>query len=192
MTMPRSAHGPLPKPTPLCGPRKGWVGCEDRIGWLLRMNRVYGEDERLAVGVHFARAFRGGCAPRAVDGPQITRWERASQRADRLVVRRYEQLLGLPESSLVAVADAVYREARGVPGLSFPDARAPDPARLRERTYQLLDQATGTDLMSGNDWAELTANLSVLPTLLLYPPRLWASLAERLLAEMIVACATGY
>ena len=78
------------------GPRgNGWVGCEDRIAWLLRVNRIYGRDEQLSVGTEFARAYRGGVAQRSVDGTQITRWELARQRVGYTPIRRYEQLLGL-------------------------------------------------------------------------------------------------
>jgi hypothetical protein len=86
------------------------------VAWLLRTNRLYGPDRELAAGRTFARAFGGGCADRAVDAAQVARWELVAARADYRTIRRYEELLGLPDHRLTVLADTVYREARGTPG----------------------------------------------------------------------------
>src|SRR5262245_33127294 len=137
--------GRRPEPTPSTSIPDGWVGCEDRVAWLLRINRIYGPDEELAVGANFARAFSGGPVPRSIDGAQVTRWERASQRAAFQVIRRYEEVLNLPSNRIVAVADVLYRETRGAPGRSYLDRglRA-DSREVHRRTEQLLDRACGT------------------------------------------------
>ena len=80
-------------PTPEVPRGRGWLGCENRVAWLLRTNRLYGADPRLAVGANFARAFRGGCTRRSVDGAQVSRWERVVQPTDYQVLARYEELL---------------------------------------------------------------------------------------------------
>ena len=165
----------------------------DRIAWLLRANRLYGADEKLAVGSRFARAFRGNGYPYPIDRAQVSRWERAAQRPGFAVLRRYEELLGMPSHRLVTLADMLYREARGTAGRSYlnrrPGGTTPEP---RERTEQLIDVALGTDPMSGTDWDELTYNLSAMPSVFLYPSTLWNDLVDRLLAEMIIADGMGW
>ncbi len=173
------------RPTPR---RPGWYGCEDRVAWLLRVNRLYGDDERLAGVAGFAAAFRGGCRSAPVSASQISRWETAAARAGFGVLRRYEELLGLAPHRLVAVADWAYRKASaeiGPPVLG----RGLDPAdpQVLDRTERLLEQALSADLMTSADWDELTGYLVVLPTAFLYPRSAWADLAERLLAELLIA-----
>jgi hypothetical protein len=160
----------------------------DRIAWLLRTNRIYGPDERLVTGAVFARAFAGERWRQGVDGAQITRWERASQKAGYPALRRYEELLGLPTHHLVVVADTIYRERHGRAGAPLLSRdRASDAAQLRTRTLALLERALGGDVMTGQHWDDLTTGLWGLPGLVLYPPSLWSDLAQRLVSEMIIA-----
>jgi hypothetical protein len=168
--------------------RRGWFGCEDRVAWLIRVNRLYGRDDRLTRANDFAAAFRGGSWPEPVSASQISRWETAATRAGFRVLRRYEELLGLPSNHLVATADWVYRKASnriGTPVLT----RELDPAdeRVHRRTEQLLEQALSDQLMTGAEWDDLTSHLGTLPAAFLYPGTGWASLAERLLAELLIA-----
>jgi hypothetical protein len=85
------------------------------------------------------------------------------------VLRRYEQLLGLPPGRLTAIADWAYRKASALPGPPVL-SRALDPAdpRVYDRTEQLLEQALSAGLMAGRDWDELTACLAAFPN---WPPR---------------------
>jgi len=109
------------------------------------------------------------------------------------VLRRYEQLLGVAPSHLIAVADWAYRKASHLAGPPVLD-RGLDPAnpQVNDRTGQLLDQALSADLMTGPDWAELTSHLAILPAAFLYPRASWADLAERLLAELLIADGTAW
>ncbi len=179
-----AGRGRPPAPTPHLG--GGRVGCEDRIAWLLRTNRVYGGDASLAIGANFAAELH-------VDPARVTRWERAALTAGYPVLRRYERVLGLRRYSLVSVADLVYRETRGSAGRSHLD-RGLDGASplVRRRTETLLDKTLGGDIMTGADWDELTAALWAVPNLLLYPSSLWNDIADRLLAEMIIADGPGW
>jgi hypothetical protein len=167
-------------------------GCEARIAWLLRANRLYGADEKFAAGVNFVKAFRGKGFRRAIDGAQLTRWERAGQRVGFTALRRYEELLNLPSHTLVAVADVLHRTTSGVAGPSYLDRRIDgDAAEVRKRVEQLIDRARGSDRMTRHAWDELTQLLCHLPTVFLYPSTLWNDLVDRLVAEMIIADGGG-
>jgi hypothetical protein len=162
--------------------------CEERIAWLLRTNRIFGPDETLATGAKFAKAFRGNDFHREIDRTQVTRWEKATQRAGYQVIRRYEELLGLARHRLVAVADGLYRSALDAPGRSYLDREldGADP-QLHRRTSALIERVVGGDLLTGSDWDELTSNLLAMPTVFLFPDTLWNEIAGRLLREMIIA-----
>jgi hypothetical protein len=142
---------------------------------------------------HFAAAFQGGSWPHPVSASQISRWETAAGRAGFHVLRRYEEVLGLPAHRLVAVADWVYRKASDTAG---PPAlgRGLDPASpsVHDRTGELLDQALSADLMTGTDWDELTSHLAVLPAAFLHPRTAWTDLGERLLTELLISNADAW
>src|SRR5215472_5222259 len=96
--------------------RPGWHGCEDQIAWLLRANRLLGDDEKLTSLTAFAEAFHGGCWPGPASPSQVSRWETAAVPAGFGVLRRYEQLLELAPGRLTAIADWAYRKASALPG----------------------------------------------------------------------------
>jgi hypothetical protein len=173
--------------------RRGWYGCEDRIAWLLRVCRIHGPDERLANASVFAATFRGGSWPDRVAASQISRWETAASRAGVRVLRRYEELLGLPAGRLVATADFAYREASAAIGPP-PLDRGLDGAdpRVQDDTALLLDRALSADLMSGAAWDELTGHLSAVPAPFLHPITAWTELSERLVAELLVSDNLGW
>jgi hypothetical protein len=185
--MTETRRGRPPTPTPRRR-RAGRIGGEDRVAWLLRCNRLLGPDNDMAIGSKFARAFGRSRVGGVVDPSQVTRWELVYHRADYRVLRRYEELLHLPAHTLVTVADTIYRESVGRPGAP-PLSRTidPDSDQIMDRTGLLLEQALSTDAMTGHDWDELTANIIALPRVLLVPRRAWNDLADRLLAEMIIA-----
>jgi hypothetical protein len=161
-----------------------------RVAWLLRVNRLYARDERWARLGTFAAAFRGGLYPVGASESTISRWETGTVRAPYLALRRYEQLLELPESLLVAAADTVYRYAApatsGPPTLDRGELLAPG-APAHRALEDLIDRAQSSAVMTGAHWDELTGRISATPDLVLVPRRTWASLAERVLAEMIIA-----
>jgi hypothetical protein len=158
------------------------------VAWLIRVNRIHGRDEKLANARTFATAFRGGSwnAPASVS--QVSRWETACVRAGCTVLRRYEELLGVPPHQLLAAADWAYRETGNCTGRPVLD-RGVDPTdpRILDQTEELLDRALSTELMSGADWDRLSSHLLVLPAVLLHPSQAWEHLAQRLLAELLIA-----
>src|SRR4051794_32312126 len=95
-----TGSGRRTEPTPRVSAGSARAGCQDRVAWLLRTNRLYGADEKLAVGSKFAEAFRGAGFPHPIDRAQVSRWERAAQRAGFSALRRYEELLDLPPHRL--------------------------------------------------------------------------------------------
>src|SRR5579859_6251404 len=167
--------------------RFGRYGCEDAVAWLLRANRLHGPDQRWASMTVFAAAFRGGSWPAPVSPSQISRWETAAARAGFGVLRRYEQLLGLPQGRLVAIADWVYRKASGRPGPSVLDRGLdPEDPRVQDRAGELFERALSADVMTGLDWDELTSELLAFPVAFVHPRTAWADLSERLLAELLI------
>ena len=163
------------------------------MAWLLRINRIYGEDENLAVASRFARAFAGGQGDPAVSESQVSRWEHATARAGAAVIRRYERVLGLEDGRIGAVAHSLYRESLGRlgPPVLRPPANPDDEVLRRRRLSRLLERALGDEEMTGADWAELTEGVWAIP-LLLHPASLWDQLAVRLLAEMLIAEGTAW
>lgn len=177
-------RGRRPGTTP-AGPGQS---CETVIAWLLRVNRLYGDDGRLAVAARFVRAYNNDGV--TTSESQVCRWERATLRLSAPVIARYEEVLGLPRGRLAAVAHTLYRESRGF--LGAPALRhATDDDATRDRLSPLLEQALGAQEMTGCDWDELTGGLWEVPVLL-HPKRLWPELTQRLLAELLVAEGTGW
>jgi hypothetical protein len=156
------------------------------VGWLLRVNRIYGPDEQFAVASRFVRAFSGGPRGLPASESQISRWERAGSSLPPGTVGRYEQLLDLDDGRITAVAHTVYREAFGRLGPPLMRVRSESEPDTRRRLGALLDRALGGDSMTGPDWDDLTAALWEIPVLL-HPSDLWDRLAQRLLAELLIA-----
>jgi hypothetical protein len=161
--------------------------CESVVAWLLRINRIFGADEELAVASRFARELSG-----QVSESQVSRWEHATARAGADVIRRYEHVLGLSEGRIAAVAHSLYRESLG--RLGPPVLRPqtdPGDEDARRRLGLLLERALGDERMSGADWASLSEGVWSIP-LLLHPRDLWDRLAGRLLAEMLISEGTAW
>lgn len=161
---------------------------QQRVGWLLRVNRLYGPTGRWLRLADFARAFQGGCWPERTSVYQISRWETAAVRVPYLAIRRYEELLDLPSHRLVALIDSIYRYAASTGDASPVLTRAPDRPAAPDRLTELVDlAASSTALLTGVEWDELTRRLAAVPEVVISPQRVWADIAERLLAETIVA-----
>ncbi|MFG1888106.1 hypothetical protein ACGFIR_09580 [Micromonospora sp. NPDC049051] len=158
------------------------------MGWLLRVNRLYGPNERWTRSATFAEAFQGGCLAEPTSIYQISRWETASVRAPYLAIRRYEELLDLPPHALVALVDTIYRYDNST-GNALPLlTRAVDRAAATARLDELVDKASSsTAQMTGVEWDELTRRLAAAPEIVISPQRAWSDVAERLLSETIVA-----
>lgn len=161
----------------------------ERIGWMLRVNRLFGQDERWVRASEFTAAFRGGSWPGGADGSKISRWEKAQLRVPYQAIRRYEELLGQPPGLLTATADnvhAYYCPDPTCPGLDGWAATRPGGPPVR-RIEELLDKIASHEIMTGPEWDEITREISALPDLFLVPSTNWTILSERLLQEQIIA-----
>jgi hypothetical protein len=166
-------------------PRTADPSCRDRIAWLLRVNRRYGDhvdERRLAKFASLLSAY--GC--RASAG-QVSRWESGQVAVPYRVVIGYEQVLGLAQKTLVSIIDALQRHATRRLAPSRFDRRVDAGDRtVRARAEDLLDRALHEEVMNGSDWDDLTVLLSTSENVLM-PARHWGELADRLLAEQLVA-----
>ncbi|HYQ68902.1 hypothetical protein [Actinophytocola sp.] len=155
-----------------------------RLGWLLRVNRIHGTQPRYARLRNFAADWvRGGLRATVAT---FSRWETGLSAVPYRAVRRYEEVLGLPPHAMVSVIDTVSRymsaSAEAAPLLTRP--KTPEPER---RTEELVDRACGGDVMTAQDWDDLTDLLACHPNLVLSPRRIWTDLSERLLYETSIA-----
>ncbi|MFI7491948.1 hypothetical protein ACIBXA_26565 [Micromonospora echinaurantiaca] len=168
--------------------RPGWPPHQDRAAWLLRVNRLYGK-RNWTSATAFAQAFQGGCWPERTSVYRISRWETAAVRVPHLAVRRYEQLLDLPDGHLVALIDTIYRYFAPVVSatpLLTRDADTRNGERAG-RIEQLLEIVLSDGIVTGAEWDDLTAHLAVAPRQVITPHSAWNRMAERLLAEMIIS-----
>lgn len=154
-----------------------------RIGWMLRVNRLYGPDVRWARIPAFAGAFQGGSYPRTASVSTISRWETAELTVTDAVLHRYEELLELPCDLLTATAHTVLRYSAPAT-LRQPALTGPVERRDLE---QVLDAAFGGEVMTGRGWSDLSGGLGAAGDAALMPSRVWRELADRLLAEMVIA-----
>lgn len=184
MGAPGPGRGRRPEPGPTTASPHGRG--EAVVGWLLRINRIYGPDDQFAVASRFVRAFAAGPRGLPASESQISRWERAASSLPPGAVRRYEHLLDLDDGRITAVAHTVYRESAGRLGPPLLRGQADAADQTRRRLGALLDQALGGETMTGPDWDDLTAALWEIPVLL-HPADLWNRLAERLLGELLIA-----
>jgi hypothetical protein len=184
------SRGPRGRPFLRNGHHTAVPGATARVAWLLRVNRLLGQNEEWVRTSTFAAAFKGGTHPTSASESTVSRWETGVARATFTAIRRYEELLELPSGTVIAPADALYRYAaptgRAAPTLARPGSRDPSEVPYR-RVEELLDRAAQDDVMTGDDWDELTGHLAARPETVLVPSRLWTDLSERLLAEMMVA-----
>ncbi|MFI6762830.1 hypothetical protein ACIBF5_27240 [Micromonospora sp. NPDC050417] len=161
---------------------------QQRVGWLLRVNRLYGPTERWLRLADFAQAFQGGCWPERTSLYQISRWETAAVRVPYLAIRRYEELLALGSHQLVAPIDTIYRYAASSGDAAPVLNRGPERSAVTDRLTELVEMAgSATAVLTGVEWDELTRRLAAAPEIVLSPRRAWTDIAERLLSETIVA-----
>jgi hypothetical protein len=162
------------------------VNAGQRVGWLLRTNRVLGSHSRYRRLADFAADFDADGQTPSVSISTVSRWENRRTAVPSAAVRRYEQMLDLRPGLLAAVNDTVARY------LTPPTQTVPPWARHRRPTPgapldELIDLA-GTDaVVSSDEWDRLTELLACRPNLVLSPASTWHRLSERLLTEMCIA-----
>ncbi|MEE4544448.1 hypothetical protein V2S66_21020 [Streptomyces sp. V4-01] len=165
-----------------------------RIGWLLRVNRLYAADDRWTRAATFTAAFAGGSHPGAVSTSKVSRWENGLVAVERAAVRRYEEVLALESGSLLSTVDVITRYLTSAPSAAAaalpsagPAARAAPPtAGERRRGEGLLERLDSTDTLTGRDWDEATAWIVSEPGLRLRR-REWDAVCHRLLVETVAA-----
>jgi hypothetical protein len=164
---------------------------DQAAAWLLRINRRLGHHDRLARLAAFASYFQGGCWDRPADQSKISRWETGAVRAPYLAVRRYEELLDLPEQSLVAVVNVLHRyyapAIRTRSALPRPDPVLSDDLERHNRLGETLDKIRSGAIVTGAEWDELTSFLAAAPEGTPLPLTTWSGLCERLLMETVIA-----
>jgi hypothetical protein len=164
-----------------------------RLAWLLRVNRLLGTQPEFTVRTKFAAAWPSGLDLRSINPSTIYRWEAGSSAIPHSAVRRYEELLELAPGRLVAAFDYELRANR--PVIESAPALARDhhvePRTLDRRLDSYLDRVCAPTVMSGSDWDDLTELLATRPAAYL-PGRTWREIAQRLLAEMLVACGQAW
>jgi hypothetical protein len=164
---------------------------DQAAAWLLRINRRLGHHDRLARLAAFASYFQGGCWDRAADQSKISRWETGAVRAPYLAVRRYEELLDLPEQSLVAVVNVLHRyyapAIRSRSALPRPEPTLTSDLDRHNRLGETLDKVRSRAVVTGAEWDELTSFLAATPEGSPLPLTTWSRLSERLLMETVIA-----
>lgn len=157
-----------------------------RIGWLLRLNRLYGAEERWTRAGTFTAAFPGGCYPHTVSTSKISRWENGLVAVPRPAVRRYEELLGLEGGSLLSTVDVVTRYLSSVPPAAEAARQGAPEVVGAQRGEELLERLDSTDTVTGRVWDEATTWIISEPGLLLRR-REWDRICHRLLVETVAA-----
>lgn len=177
------------RPNKIADDADGRFASRTRIGWLLRMSRLYGQDPELAVARRCATAFPARHKP--VTPSQISRWENGVLPVPYHVIRAYEDLLGLPAGHLTAAVDTVHQVRSVRPGPPRLDRRFTPDAQLARELDDLLDRCLGDAPVRGVDWDGMSARVLAIPHVYL-PTSVWGTLAARLLAEMAVSRGREY
>jgi len=168
-------------------------GRRARVGWMLRVNRLFHPDagwSRLGV---FARAFRGGCSPRPAATSTVSRWETGDLAVPTTTLRRYEELLELPPSLLDTTARTLLRYlAPGAVRIIGPPRADTPSAEDGPPIEDLLDAATGSTVLTGRDWETLTDLLAAAGPGAVMPGRVWREISARLVREMVIADGTAW
>ncbi|MEV6005984.1 XRE family transcriptional regulator [Streptomyces sp. NPDC051976] len=166
------------------------TGIRARIGWLLRVNRLYGPQEQWTRAGTFAAAFGGGSHPQPVSTSKISRWENGLVPVPRTAVSRYEELLALEPGSLLSTVDVTIRNMSAAP---LPTGSGPGAAAARggtphadQRLEALLERLDSTDTLTARMWDEATAWIAAEPGLRLRRGE-WETICHRLLVETVAA-----
>lgn len=158
-------------------------------GWLLRSKRMLGADPSVRPLGRFAAAASALGGEPTMSPPRISRWETGIHSVPHSVADRYEQIIGLPPGTLAAPLALLHRHFAVDLRLELPYERR-IPALDKATHAQLadvVDRVHGGDAVTGLEWDQFTAFLTVNPCLVLPRPDTAAELAHRLLAETLVA-----
>jgi hypothetical protein len=157
----------------------------DEIQWVLRNARLNATDPALRSAAGFAQ---GDGAATAVHRAQVGRWERGHVVVTRQLVRRYEEVLGLDEGTLLTAVDLFGRSHTPVrPVAVLSPAEEPDTGQ----TLLLLERALSEDRMTGLDWDVLTDSLGRIGSPLVRSAD-WEALLRRLLEETSLGVGIDY
>ena len=152
-----------------------------RTAWLLVTSRSLGANPAYADRAAFVDALRSVGV--TADASRVSRWESGQHPVSFRALRGYEQVLGLPEGSLVAANRQLVRD-------SGPTDTLPERVSFQARNEKapdvlisgLMDRATGTDpvkdVMNGGDWLKLVTELDHFELVLLLS-RNWAAAPAR-------------
>ncbi len=153
-------------------------GLVQDIGWVLANAREHAADPVLRTAAGFARAGR-----KTVHRAQVGRWESGETGASYRLVRRYENVLGLPNGQLLRAIDFLGRERHKVSAVPVLAPALTDS--WLEDTDALIERALSTAPMSGVDWDNLSAMLGAHPDTLLRSSD-WGDLMMRCSQETAV------
>lgn len=139
--------------------------------WLLKMWRLYGDDDILTIR-ELAAAVRT-----PVDNATVSRWENSQVTVPISALHQYERLFDLPSGELVAVTTAL--------GRARPAGR-----RTAPRCDELLEKCLDRDPVSAAESAELMVSLTQSRRKFARPT--WDFLVRRLLTEMCLSVGWRY
>ena len=159
-----------------------WVG----TAWLLRSARAYTPASR---GMTASRFAQGDDVYPAVHRSQVSRWESGHTEPTYELVRRYEDLCGIPVGQLVTPVDLVYRHDR--PRVHRPRLARTLPDDRVAAAAPLLDACLTGEVLTGADWDFLSAAIADVPDVLA-PRSVWADLLRRLLTELAASVGAPY
>ena len=156
----------------------------DDVHWVIRNARLHAADPALRTAAGFARAL-GGAPHRA----QVARWEDGQVALTHRLVRRYEEVLGLPHGQLLRAIDLITRDRS--PINRMPVIPAPVPDDIAPEALPLLERARQYAPMTGLDWDRLTTLLGSVHHVLVRE-RDWETLLYRLSLETSVSTGLEY
>ncbi len=148
--------------------------CNARIAWLLITNRMLGRHPEFSRRKPFLGALleRG----RKVDPSTVSRWEAGSMEVSDRTVALYEEVLGLPASSLAAVNAGIRRTSGDS---STPHGHHEAPTDLFALDLEPLVDRVSAGGGTGGDWLELTHSLADF-RYVRFPPEVWIRLSDRI------------
>lgn len=164
----------------------GAVGCDQRIAWLLTVARVLGPDPDLARRDGFIAALRARGIP--ADASRVSRWESGLQPLPHRVAATYEEMLGLTEGSLVAVAGGLRRSFGSGPTARENVVR--DVELTEAELNRLLDR-TESGGATGAEWLQLADHFNRFERVFLRESD-WTALCRALVGELGVAAGVAY
>ncbi|MEV7097741.1 hypothetical protein AB0M80_33305 [Amycolatopsis sp. NPDC051045] len=159
-----------------------------RIGWLLRTNRIHAPEPEMRRLRQFAETWADIIPGAPPSISTLSRWENGASAAPHTAVCGYETILGHSGEALVAVTDTVARYYRGTADAAPQLARREIPDDVAaHRLDTLIDLVVAGGHVSGPEWNELTSLLCRTPYAILSPQCTWETLSERLLVEMAIS-----